>query len=104
MKYTQQVSISYSMFAERKNRSNPVFFFLIFNKLRTLNFKLMFINSLIEEIVGISILLGRTTNPELLTALETMDKNHVKEYRDSLAEEFRILRPNVHLLLEEEGV
>jgi len=33
-----------------------------------------------------------------------MDKDHVKEYRDSLAEEFRILRPNVHLLLEEEGV
>ena len=34
MKYTQQVSISYSMFAERKNRSNPVFFFLIFNNIR----------------------------------------------------------------------
>jgi hypothetical protein len=92
------------MFAERKNRSNPVLNFLIFNKERTLKLKLMFIKSLIEEIVGISILLGRTTNPEVLTALESMDKNHVKEYRDSLAEEFRILRPNVHLLLEEEGV
>jgi hypothetical protein len=41
MKYTQQVSISYSMFAERKNRSNPVFFFLIFNKIRTIKFILM---------------------------------------------------------------
>jgi len=88
----------------QKERTGVILFFLIFNKERTLKLKLMFTKSLIEEIVGISILLGRTTNPEVLTALESMDKNHVKEYRDSLAEEFRILRPNVHLLLEEEGV
>jgi hypothetical protein len=60
----------------------------------------MLIKLMIEEIAGLSILLGKPATPEVLTAFESMDKDHVKEYRDSLAEEFGILRPNVHLLLE----
>ena len=63
----------------------------------------MFIRTLIEEIAGLSILLGKPADPQVLTALESMDKEHVKEYRDSLATEFGILKPNVHLLLEEES-
>lgn len=62
----------------------------------------MFIKNLIEEIAGLSILLGKPASPEVLTALESMNKEHVKEYRDSLAIEFGVLKPNVHLLLEEE--
>jgi hypothetical protein len=63
---------------------------------------MLFIKNLIEEIAGLSILLGKPASPEVLIALESMDKEHIKEYRDSLAKEFGVLRPNVHLLLEEE--
>jgi hypothetical protein len=49
MKYTQQVSISYSMFAERKNRSNPVFFFLIFNNMENLKLKAMNVTYVIVD-------------------------------------------------------
>jgi hypothetical protein len=59
------------------------------------------LKAIIEEVAGIAILLGKPVDPEVLTALESMDRDHVKEYRDSLAEEFGILRPNTHLLLED---
>lgn len=61
----------------------------------------MIIKTLIEEIQGLSILLGKPATADVLIAFESMDKVHVKEYRDSLADEFGILRPNVHLLLED---
>lgn len=56
---------------------------------------------MIEDIEGLMILLSRPADKNLLTAIEKLPKEEIKAYRDSLAQEFGILRPDVHLLLEE---
>jgi len=61
----------------------------------------MIVQFMIDEIEGILILLGRPADDKLLTAFAELPKQEIKAYRDSLAEEFGILNPNKHLLLEE---
>jgi len=45
---------------------------------------------LIDEIEGISILLGSKITPETTKALESMKTEDLKEYRNSLAEDFKV--------------
>jgi hypothetical protein len=57
---------------------------------------------MIEEIEGLMILLSRPADKKLISAIEQLPKKEIKAYRDSLAQEFGVLRPDVHLLLEED--
>ena len=45
---------------------------------------------LIDEIEGISILLGYKITPETTNALKSMKTDDLKEYRNSLAEDFKV--------------
>ncbi len=56
---------------------------------------------MIEEIEGLLILLSRPADKKLISAIEKLPTEEIKAYRDSLAQEFGVLRPNAHLLLEE---
>lgn len=56
---------------------------------------------MIEEIEGLLILLSRPADEKLISAIEKLPTEEIKAYRDSLAQEFGVLRPNAHLLLEE---
>lgn len=61
----------------------------------------MIVQFMIDEIEGILILLGRPADNNMLNAFSKLPTEEVKAYRDSLAEEFGILNPNKHLLLED---
>jgi len=45
---------------------------------------------LIDEIEGISILLGYKITPETTKALKSMEEKDLKDYRDSLALDFKV--------------
>lgn len=61
----------------------------------------MIVQFMIDEIEGILILLGRPADEKMLNAFTKLPQEEVKAYRDSLADEFGILHPNTHLLLED---
>ena len=61
----------------------------------------MIVQFMIDEIEGILILLGRPADEKMLNAFTKLPQEEVKAYRDSLADEFGILNPNTHLLLED---
>lgn len=59
----------------------------------------MIVQFMIDEIEGIMILLTRKPNPEVLTALKSLEPKDIKAYRDSLAEEWAIKHKGKKLLL-----
>lgn len=61
----------------------------------------MIVQFMIDEIEGILILLGRPADEKMLNAFTKLPQEEVKAYRDSLADEFGILNPSTHLLLED---
>jgi hypothetical protein len=58
----------------------------------------MIVQFMIDEIEGILILLGKKPDHRVITALEALQPEDIKAYRDSLADEFGILNPDKHLL------
>ena len=58
-----------------------------------------FIQDLLLEIEGISILMQQKRTEAVLKALSSLPEEDIIAYRDSLAEEFKVLNPNKHLLL-----
>ena len=61
----------------------------------------MIFQNLIDEIEGISILLGYKVTPESTTALEKMKRKDLIDYRDSLALDFEVTTGKKILTIEE---
>jgi hypothetical protein len=59
----------------------------------------MIVQHMIEEIEGILILLGKNIDNNLLSAFNSLPKEEIKAYRDSIAEEFSILNKGKQILL-----
>jgi len=59
----------------------------------------MIVQLMIEEIEGILILLGKKPEQKVLTALESLQPEDIKGFRDSLAEEWSVLHKGKSLLL-----
>jgi hypothetical protein len=58
-----------------------------------------FIQDVLLEIEGISILMQQKRTDAVLKALSSLPEEDIVAYRDSLAEEFKVLNPSKHLLL-----
>jgi hypothetical protein len=58
-----------------------------------------FIQDVLLEIEGISILMQQKRTDAVLKALSNLPEEEIVAYRDSLAEEFKVLNPSKHLLL-----
>ena len=54
---------------------------------------------MIDEIEGIFILLGMEPEQKVLAAIATLPEEGIKGFRDSLAEDWKVLNPNKNLLL-----
>ena len=54
---------------------------------------------MIDEIEGIFILLGMEPEQKVLAAIATLPEEDIKGFRDSLAEDWKVLNPNKNLLL-----
>jgi uncharacterized membrane protein YgcG len=59
----------------------------------------MIVQFMIDEIEGIMILLTRKPDQKVLTALKSLEPKDIKDYRDSLAEEWAIKHKGKKLLL-----
>ena len=59
----------------------------------------MIVQFMIDEVERILILLGKKPEQKVLTALESLQPEDIKGFRDSLAEEWAVLNPNKTLLL-----
>lgn len=64
-----------------------------------INYIDMIVQFMIDEVEGILILLGRKPEPKVLTAIESLPAEDIKGYRDSLAQEWKVLNPSKDLLL-----
>jgi hypothetical protein len=58
-----------------------------------------FIKDVLLEIEGISILLKQERTKDVMKAISKLPEKDIVAYRDSLADEFKVLNPNKHLLL-----
>jgi hypothetical protein len=58
-----------------------------------------FIQDVLLEIEGISILLQQKRNDAVMKAISSLPEEDIVAYRDSLADEFKVLHPSKHLLL-----
>jgi hypothetical protein len=58
-----------------------------------------FIQDVLLEIEGISILMQQKRTDAVMKAIKSLPEEEIIAYRDSLAEEFKVLNPNKHLLL-----
>jgi hypothetical protein len=59
----------------------------------------MIVQFMIDEVEGILILLGKKPDHRVITALEALQPEDIKAYRDSLAEEWSIKHKGKSLLL-----
>jgi hypothetical protein len=59
----------------------------------------MIVQFMIDEVEGILILLGKKPDHRVITALEALQPEDIKAYRDSLAEEWSIKHKGKKLLL-----
>lgn len=58
-----------------------------------------FIKDVLLEIEGISILMQQKRTDAVMKALSNLPEEEIVAYRDSLADEFKVLNPSKHLLL-----
>jgi hypothetical protein len=58
-----------------------------------------FIKDVLLEIEGISILLKQERTKDVMKAISKLPEKDIVAYRDSLADEFKVLNPSKHLLL-----
>lgn len=61
----------------------------------------MIVQSLIEEIEGIMILNKAKIDHKVLVALKELDPKDIKDYRNSLAQEWQVKHKNKMILLED---
>lgn len=69
-----------------KQGSNPLFKNNFISKLKLT----MIAQFMIDEVEGISILLGYKITPESTKALESLSSEDLRDYRNSLAEDFKV--------------
>jgi hypothetical protein len=58
-----------------------------------------FIQDVLLEIEGISILMQQKRTDAVIKAIKSLPEEEIIAYRDSLAEDFKVLNPSKHLLL-----
>ena len=61
-----------------------------------------FIQDVLLEIEGISILMQQKRTDAVMKALSNLPEEEIVAYRDSLADEFKVLNPSKHLLLSQQ--
>lgn len=61
----------------------------------------MIVQNLIEEIEGIMILNKAKVDNKVLDALKELDPKDIKDYRNSLAQEWQVKHKNKMILLED---